>query len=48
VPGKAGWQRVVRIGHQAARALDRYIRARARHAQAHRPELWLGVHTGGR
>jgi hypothetical protein len=28
--------------HEAARALDRYIRVRSRHAQAHRPQLWLG------
>ena len=47
VRGKSGRQRVVRIGHQVARALDRYIRARAGHAQAHRPELWLGVHNRG-
>jgi site-specific recombinase XerD len=38
---------VVRIGHEAARALDRYIRVRARHAQAWRPELWLGVNNRG-
>ena len=30
---------IVRIGHQAARSLDRYLRARARHAQAWRPQL---------
>ena len=35
------------IGHQAARSLDRYLRARARHAQAHRPQLWLGVNNRG-
>jgi hypothetical protein len=27
--------------------LDRYIRARARHAQAWRPHLWLGVNNRG-
>jgi len=35
----------VRIGHQAARSLDRYIRARSRPAQAWRPQLWLGVNN---
>jgi integrase-like protein len=39
--------RVVRIGHQAARAPDRYLRVRARHAQAWRPQLWLGVNNRG-
>ena len=39
VRGKGGRSRVVRIGHDAARALDRYLRVRSRHAQAHRPEL---------
>jgi len=42
VRGKGGRARVVRIGHEAARALDRYIRVRSRHAQAWRPQLWLG------
>jgi hypothetical protein len=46
VRGKSG-QRIVRIGHEAARALDRYLRVRARHAQAHRPELWLGCNYRG-
>ena len=47
VRGKGGKDRIVRIGHQAARSLDRYIRARSRHAQAHRPQLWLGVSNRG-
>ncbi len=47
VRGKGGRPRVVRIGHEAARALDRYLRIRARHAQAHRPQLWLGVNNRG-
>ena len=34
VRGDGGKDRIVRIGHQAARSLDRYIRARSRHAQA--------------
>jgi site-specific recombinase XerD len=43
VRGKGGKDRIVKIGHQAARNLDRYIRARSRHAQARRPQLWLGM-----
>jgi site-specific recombinase XerD len=43
VRGKGGHARVVRIGHETARALDRYIRARAGHDRAYHPELWLGV-----
>ncbi len=43
VRGKGGKARIVKIGHQAARSLDRYLRARARHAQAWRPQLWLGA-----
>ncbi len=45
VRGKGGGHRIVRIGHQAAQSLDRYIRARSRHAQARRPQLWLGVNN---
>jgi site-specific recombinase XerD len=45
VRGKGGKPRIVRIGHQAARSLDRYMRARSRHAQAWRPQLWLGVNN---
>ena len=43
VRGKGGKDRIVRIGRQAARSLDRYVRARSRHAQAWRPQLWLGA-----
>ena len=43
VRGKGGKDRIVRIGHQAARSPDRYQRARTRHAQAWRPQLWLGA-----
>ena len=43
VRGKGGKNRIVRIGHQAARSLDRYLRTRSRHAQAHGPQLWLGA-----
>jgi len=47
VRGKGGRPRVVKIGHETARALDRYLRARSRHVQAHRPQLWLGVNNRG-
>jgi site-specific recombinase XerD len=47
VRGKGGRPRVVKIGHEAARALDRYIRVRSKHAQAWRPQLWLGVNNRG-
>jgi site-specific recombinase XerD len=43
VRGKGGKDRIVKIGHQAARSLDRYLRARARHTYAWRPQLWLGA-----
>src|SRR3984957_16556886 len=43
VRGKGGKDRIVKIGHQTARSLDRYLRARSRHAQAWRPQLWLGA-----
>jgi site-specific recombinase XerD len=48
IRGKASKPRTVKMGHQAARSLDRYLRARARHAQAYRPQLWLGVNNRGR
>ena len=47
IRGKGGTARIVKIGHQAARSLDRYLRTRARHTQAHRPQLWLGVNNRG-
>ncbi|MGH3288657.1 MAG: tyrosine-type recombinase/integrase [Streptosporangiaceae bacterium] len=46
VHGKGRKTRVVKISYGAARSLDRYLRVRARHAQAYRPQLWLG--TGNR
>jgi site-specific recombinase XerD len=46
VRGKGSRDRTVKIDHEAARRVDRYLRVRARHEQAHRPGLWLG--TGGR
>lgn len=33
VRGKGGRDRIVRVGHQTARSLERYIRARSRHSQ---------------
>ena len=36
VRGKGGGSRIVKIGHEAARAVDRYIRIRSKHAQAWR------------
>ena len=47
VAGKGGRTRVVKISYDAARAIDRYLRVRARHAQAHRAGLWLGVNNRG-
>jgi site-specific recombinase XerD len=47
VRGKGGKARIVKISYDAARALDRYIRVRARHAQARRPQLWPGVNGRG-
>jgi site-specific recombinase XerD len=46
VCGKAGRERIVKISYQAARSVDRYLRVRAGHPLAGRPELWLGI--GGR
>jgi integrase len=46
VRGKGGRPRVVRIGHKAARALDRYLRIRSRHAQAQRPHVAGGEQPG--
>ena len=46
VQGKGGKDRTVRIDHEAARRIDRYLRVRAKHEHAYRPGLWLG--TGGR
>ena len=43
IRGKGGKDRIVKIGHQAARNLDRYQRARSRHVQAWRSQLWLGA-----
>jgi site-specific recombinase XerD len=47
VRGKGGKERTVRISHEAARRLDRYLRARSRHKLAYRPQLWLGAGDRG-
>jgi integrase/recombinase XerD len=47
VRGKGGRPRTVKLSHEAARRLDRYLRARSGHELAHRPELWLGEETRG-
>jgi site-specific recombinase XerD len=47
VHGKGQKTRTVKISHDAARSLDRYIRVRAGHAQAYRPQLWLGINNRG-
>ena len=39
--------RIVRFGYQAAQTLDRYLRVRARHAQAWRPQLCLATNNRG-
>jgi len=43
IRGKGGKDRIVKIGHHTALSLDRYLRARSRHAQAWRPQRWLGT-----
>ena len=43
VHGKGGKDRIVKFGHHAAVSVDRYLRARARHPLAARPQLWLGA-----
>jgi site-specific recombinase XerD len=45
--GKRRRERIVKIDYEAARRLDRYLRVRARHEQASRSWLWLGVHNRG-
>lgn len=47
VHGKGRKTRTVKISYDAARAVDRYLRVRAKHAQARRPQLWLGSGNRG-
>lgn len=42
VLGKGRRPRGVPIGHKTVASLDRYLRVRAKHKDAGRPELWLG------
>jgi site-specific recombinase XerD len=42
VTGKGGAKRACPFGRRTAQALDRYLRARDKHRQADRPNLWLG------
>jgi len=48
VCGKGRRTRTVKIGYDAARSLDRYLRARARHPLAYRPSCGSAPPTGGR
>jgi site-specific recombinase XerD len=43
IPLKDGDMHLAPIGHKAAAAIDRYLRARARHPHAASPWLWLPV-----
>jgi site-specific recombinase XerD len=43
VLGKGRRERVVPIGNRTIRALDRYLRLRAKHVAAAEPWLWLGM-----
>jgi len=43
VVGKGNRGRACPFGRKTAQALDRYIRARARHRDAETPDLWLGA-----
>ncbi|MGO8888703.1 MAG: tyrosine-type recombinase/integrase [Streptosporangiaceae bacterium] len=47
VQGKGRKTRTVKISFDAARSPGRYLRVRARHAQAYRPQLWLGASNRG-
>ena len=42
VVGKGGSDRLLPIDPKTVRALNRYLRARAKHPRAHLPNLWLG------
>lgn len=42
VRGKGGKYRSLPMGPTTLKAVDSYLRVRAKHPEAHRPELWLG------
>ena len=44
VTGKGRRRRVLSIGKRTIRDLDRYLRLRAQHRDADKPDLWLGKH----
>jgi site-specific recombinase XerD len=46
VTGKGNKQRTVKYTYDTARALDRYMRERAKHPMARASALWLGVRGG--
>lgn len=48
VMGKGRRPRILSIGKRTARALDRYLRIRASHREAHTPAMWLGRGGGQR
>jgi site-specific recombinase XerD len=43
VTGKGRRTRTVAFGHKCAQAMDRYLRMRSGHRDAHLPNLWLGL-----
>jgi site-specific recombinase XerD len=45
VHGKGRKERIVKFNYDAARAIDRYLRLRSKHAYTHSPKLWLGVNN---
>lgn len=47
VHGKGRRKRAVPIGDKTGRAIDRYLRVRARHKLAASPALWLGTNSRG-
>jgi integrase/recombinase XerD len=45
IHGKGRKERLVKFTYDAARAIDRYLRVRSKHARAHSHTLWLGVNN---
>lgn len=46
VLGKGRRKRILRIGDNTAQAVERYLRARARHPRAKAPSFWIGPRGG--